>query len=109
MGSSLACAAQMAMQAGVDALLVALADMPLVPLCHFENLRERADSYSLRASHNGISPTPPALFGKDHFDRLASADGDEGARKLIRRADFIDCPARLLVDIDDPETLASLS
>lgn len=109
MGSSLALAAELARKAEVSALLVALADMPLVPPSHFESLMERARPHTLRASHNGTSATPPALFGMEHFDRLTQAKGDEGARKLIRRADFFDCPSRLLVDIDDPETLASLT
>ena len=108
MGSSVALAARNAQAAGMTALIIALADMPLVPESHFANLMDRAGRFSIRASHNGETATPPALFGSEHFRWLAEAKGDAGARKLLHRADFIDCPAQLLVDIDDPETLARL-
>lgn len=106
MGSSVALAAKLARDAGVTALLVALADMPLVPATHFADLLEQAEPDALVASHNGTSPTPPALFGSSHFAQLGQATGDTGARALLAGADTLSCDPAWLVDIDDPAALA---
>ncbi|WP_435416878.1 NTP transferase domain-containing protein [Parerythrobacter aurantius] len=108
-GSSVAVAARLARQAGVAALLVALADMPLVPASHFADLLEQAAPDALLASHNGVSPTPPALFGSTFFDELAQASGDAGARGLLAGAAIVPCDPDVLVDIDDRETLRRLA
>lgn len=106
MGTSVALAARLAIEAGATALLIALADMPLVPAVQFADLLERAAPDVLAASHNGVVPTPPAIFGSAHFDVLSLARGDLGARKLLRRAETLACDPGLLVDIDDPESFA---
>lgn len=108
-GSSVAMAARLAQQAGVAALLIALADMPLVPASHFADLLEQAAPNASLASHNGLSPTPPALFGSTFLDELALASGDAGARGLLAGAAIVPCDPALLVDIDDPETLRRLA
>ena len=109
MGSSVALAARLAQEAKARALLIVLADMPLVTALHFSNLIERAAPDALYASHTGTAPTPPAMFGSDHFAALQEASGDQGARALLRRAGTVPCDAAHLIDIDDPETLARLS
>lgn len=106
MGSSVALAARLANEAGASALVIALADMPLVPASHFADLLEHVAADVLIASHNGAAPTPPAIFGSVHFGVLSCSRGDEGARHLLRQAATLDCDAGLLVDIDDPATLA---
>lgn len=109
MGSSVALAAKLAQGAGLTALLIALADMPLVPAEHFAGLLECAAPDALLASHNGVSPTPPAILGRNYLGQLAEAGGDTGARDLLLGAATLPCDARLLVDIDDPATLARYS
>ncbi|UIP07648.1 nucleotidyltransferase family protein [Erythrobacter sp. SDW2] len=109
MGSSVALAAKLAQDAGVTALLIALADMPLVPASHFADLLEHARPDALVTSHNGTSPTPPALFGSAHFPQLKEATGDTGARALVSGAEALTCESEWLVDIDDPSALARYS
>lgn len=109
MGSSVALAAKLARESGVTALLIALADMPLVPASHFGDLMDHADTDALVASHNGTSPTPPALFGSTHFARLMEAIGDTGARGLLAGAETLPCDPAWLIDIDDPAALARYS
>lgn len=109
MGSSVALAARLAQEAGVTALLIALADMPLVPAAHFAALLECAGPDTLTASHNGASPTPPAIFGSHHFGQLMQASGDTGARLLLAGAETLSCDPAWLLDIDDPSALARTS
>lgn len=109
MGSSVALAARLAQEVGVTALLIALADMPLVPAAHFAGLLGQALPDALVASHNGVSPTPPAIFGSDHFGQLMLASGDTGARRLLAGAATLPCDPAWLVDIDDPSALARTS
>jgi len=112
MGQSLALAARLARAAGADALLVALADMPIVPANHFAALLARAASagpQAILASQAGSHRSPPALFGRDQFGELAEAAGDHGARHLLARAEPVDCPPDWLSDIDEPADLARLA
>lgn len=111
MGTSVAVAARLARRAGADALLIALADMPLVTREHYLALIEngqKGGAQAVFASSNGQVNMPPALFGCDHFDALCELSGDQGARALLRDAQAIDCPPEWLVDIDTPEALAAL-
>ena len=106
MGTSVARAAMLAEQAKFDALLIALADMPLVPREHFSALVERgAAGSALVASNCGGANMPPALIGKQHFSTLADLYGDQGARALLSQAETIHCPPEWLIDIDTPEDL----
>lgn len=106
MGTSVALAAEAAMGASLDALLIALADMPLVPRSHFEALiqnHSRADDITLSAT--GEARMPPAIFGSGHFQTLAHSIGDEGARALLNQGTVVDCPRSWLKDIDKFEDL----
>lgn len=112
MSTSVAMAAGLAQEAGADALLIALADMPLVPTSHFRQLAD----YALQAGENAIFVSafgeqrlPPASFGKGRFDVLAASKGDQGARQLLVDGSIVTCPAGWLADIDDAATLARLS
>ena len=105
LGTSVALAARLAEEAGVGALLVALADMPFVPAQHFAQLMGLASPGALVASHNGMAPTPPALFGREHIATMQDLSGDAGARDLLRDADELSCDPAWLIDIDTPESL----
>lgn len=92
-----------------DAILVALADMPLVTAGLIERLLAAADgAAAIVASHDGERPQPPALFGAAHFAALLEASGDQGARDLIRTGRFVHADPRELIDVDTPADLEAL-
>jgi molybdenum cofactor cytidylyltransferase len=98
-----------AREAGVEAVLVALADMPRLTVAHIYRLFDRADGpATIVASSDGTNPMPPALFGRDRFDDLLALTGDEGARALIRRGHHVVASPAELVDVDTREHLAEL-
>ncbi len=108
MGTSVALAATLARDAQVDALLIALADMPLVPAEHYLALVARAaerGATALVASAAGCVRSPPAVFGRDHLIALAAIRGDVGARAMLGQAELIACAPELLIDIDDQQAL----
>jgi len=98
-----------AREGGADAVLIALADMPLVPLDHYSRMIQRYQGPdSLIASSNGQDPMPPALFGRSWFERLETLQGDRGARALLRRADLVTASASELLDVDTPSQLRQI-
>ena len=103
MGTSVALAATLASEAGCDALLIALADMPVVPRSHFEALI--ASDADIATSAKDGARLPPVLFGKQHFEALSQLSGDRGARDLLARGQIVDCPREWLIDIDTPQDL----
>lgn len=109
MGSSVALAARLALEAQADGLLIALADMPLVPADHYRALIARAAALGpaaiVASSADGLRQ-PPALFGRDHLAALASLTGDAGARALLHQAEPVTCAPDLLIDIDDKQALS---
>jgi molybdenum cofactor cytidylyltransferase len=92
----------------LDACLIALADMPMVPSGHFQALVEAADAGpdSLVATNLEGRGQVPALFGRSHFDALQALEGDRGAAGLLRGARKVDCDPSLLVDFDRPGDFA---
>ncbi len=110
MGTSVALAAKTAKDAELDGLLIALADMPLVPASHFKALIDEWDaSEPITVSAICETPMPPALFGSKLFKDLEAASGDQGARVLIGQGLTVPCPPEWLADIDTPEALKALS
>lgn len=105
MGTSVALAARLAIEAKAERLLIALADMPFVPSEHFRDLIEAESATSLTVSQLGKVHMPPAVFGSDYFDNLASLEGDKGAREILSEGTVIDCPPDWLRDIDTPDDL----
>lgn len=106
MGSSVACAAQLAVKAEWDALLIALADMPFVPSEHFIALIKAArGTRKMVASIAEGAAMPPAIIGRGRLARLADLRGDAGARGMLRQAELIECPPDWLKDIDTPDDL----
>ena len=106
MGTSVALAASQAICVQADALLICLADMPLVPLGHFASLVQAVcaeDRSGIVSSFDGQSRSPPAVFAKEHFTALAGLSGNNGARELIAGGAVIECSAEALLDIDTPQ------
>lgn len=89
----------------VDAVVIALGDMPAVAPASVRALvrayRAGAGS-ALAAAHEGVRGNP-VLFDRRHFDRLAAVDGDRGGRAVLR-----DTPDAALVETGDPGVLADV-
>ena len=82
-------------------MLIALADMPFVPLAHFEALLAGFDGQCIGSRVAGVA-MPPALFGPALLGALCRLDGDSGARELLGGCSSIDLPAECALDIDLP-------
>ncbi len=102
---SLALGVAAAEACGVKAVLIALADMPLVPLAHIRAMIAAFDGDRLASLGPG-SPTPPALFGAHHFAALCMLEGDRGAGALLRDAPALPLAADVALDVDRPVDLA---
>ena len=84
-----------------ERVLICLADMPLVPRSHIEELL-RAGGMShapVVASSSGIYRGPPALCSAKHL-RVLPLAGEGGARSLLSQADFVPMSAPAFADID---------
>jgi molybdenum cofactor cytidylyltransferase len=98
-----------ARRARPEAILIALADMPRVPVDHIAALLARFDAaHPIIASVAEGRPSPPALFAAALFDTLETLTGDQGARLLLRAATLVAAPAAALADVDTPGDLATL-
>lgn len=88
-----------AMSAGANGVLIALADMPFVPITHFQTLLARFDGHVIATRVAG-KVMPPAIFGDVMFPALRELTGDSGARLLLHGAPSIELPPELGLDID---------
>lgn len=102
---SLALGVAAAQAAGADAVLITLADMPLVPPSHIQAMLAAFDGDRL-ASQGPHSLMPPALFGVRHFAALSALTGDRGAGALLQGAPALPLPPRAALDVDRSEDLA---
>ena len=106
---SIALGVAAARAAGARAVLIALADMPLVTTGHVQRLLMRHEGdRSIVASGDGARRAPPALFGRAHFDALCHLDGDGGMRALLAGATIVPVTPGELADVDTPADLAAL-
>nr|WP_255630882.1 nucleotidyltransferase family protein [Novosphingobium sp. FKTRR1] len=103
---SLATGVAAARRVGAQAVLVALADMPLVPASHIAALVSAFDGDRIASRDTAGTPMPPALFGARHFAALEVLLGDRGAGALLRDAPFVTLPPGAEHDIDTPDDLA---
>ncbi|MDO7843314.1 nucleotidyltransferase family protein [Sphingomonas immobilis] len=109
MASSVRLGVKAAREAGCDAVLIALADMPRVTATQIYRLFDVSHGdETVAASSDGLSPKPPVLFGKAQFDLLEALEGDEGARKLVSGGRHVVTMADELVDVDTEEELEYL-
>lgn len=89
-------------------VLICLGDMPHVPQSHVIRICLAAqDIRSVVASTDGFACSPPAFFGRRHFDELLALRGDQGARALMSHGMLIETGSALLRDIDVPGDLES--
>ena len=96
-----------------DAVLVTLADQPLVDGAALRRLITAFDrKHRIVASAYDDTIGVPALFGREHFDDLVRLTGDRGAGSWLRaRQNEVTCVPlySAAFDIDRPSDLASLS
>lgn len=113
LGTSIAAAAR-ACRNVADAMIVMLADQPLISAGH---LRQLVAAWSgaadeIVASSYAGTRGPPALFPELAFEALSSLTGDEGARLLFQDARFSVKSVHFeaaAIDIDTPDDLDSLA
>lgn len=110
--SSIACGVR-AIAESADAVLMMMADLPLVTAEHLESLVEawQNSPQSIVASAFEETLGPPAVFPRRDFDALLKLKGDHGARRVIDanagRVLSIACEEAAF-DIDRPEDLAGI-
>jgi molybdenum cofactor cytidylyltransferase len=104
LGSSLALAARLAR--GKDALLILLADMPLVTPDYLRELASQTAPAATRypEGHAGV----PALLDRNLIAKAARLTGDRGAGPLLKEARLLDPPRGMLRDVDTAEDLAEV-
>lgn len=107
LGTSAALAARWA--AGSDALLIGLADMPLIST---RTLRRLAEARLPAAvAYAGGKPGAPACFPAALFPALEALSGDSGAAHVLRGlggVTQVEVPPEELRDVDRPEDLAAV-
>jgi CTP:molybdopterin cytidylyltransferase MocA len=109
LGSSLALSARTALGRGERALLVLLADMPLLDAGFLHKLARSAPPAATRYPDG--DPGVPALFGQAQLASLAELHGDRGAAALLNLMDglrLLEPPAGMLRDVDTPLDLAEV-
>jgi CTP:molybdopterin cytidylyltransferase MocA len=111
--SSLQCALRaLASQPGVRAVVVGLADQPLVGADAYRRLAAAFDdgarlAYATYAGQRGN----PVLIAREHWNEALELHGDEGARALFRRHGAVAVPCDgtgAPDDVDTPEDFAAL-
>ena len=108
LGTSARLAAEWA--AGSDALLILLADMPLISTGTLGKLVEAGGAAAVR--YPGDKPGAPACFPPELFPALRALTGDSGAAHVLRRLPdlkLVDPVAEELRDVDRPEDLADVA
>jgi len=113
LASSIACGVRSVADTA-DAILLLLADVPLITVEHLTNLVNTwaASPQSIVASQFENTLGPPVVFPKADFDALLQLRGDRGARSIIvankDRVQAIAC-AQAAFDIDRPEDLSGIN
>jgi molybdenum cofactor cytidylyltransferase len=89
----------------IEAVFIALADMPFVGLNHIQTMLDAYDDRPV-ASIFGRNPMPPALFPRSRWPNLMALEGDQGARSLLSEGHWIPGDLVCLSDIDTQEQLS---
>ena len=110
LSSSLAHAVQAADATNADALMILLADMPLVHAGHLRALIDAhaADPDIIVSSESKGKPMPPAIFPRSSWPQLLAERGDTGARALLRDAVRVPADPATMIDIDTVADLERL-
>jgi len=103
-----------AVPAGASAVVVLLADMPLVTSRMIAEVveRHRGDGAALVVSTYGDVVAPPMLYHRSLFPELGALDGDGCGKRVYKRhreaAIAVPQPADALADLDQPGDYARL-
>jgi molybdenum cofactor cytidylyltransferase len=112
LSQSVALAAQAALDSSAEAMLICLADMPLVTPNHLAKLVQSYETTgrvrAVASANDGIA-MPPALFPKALWPDLATAEVDQGGRALLGSALLVDGDATMLADVDTRDALSQMS
>ena len=106
LGSSLSLAAREALKRGAEALLILLADMPLVSPEFLRQLAAAAPPAATRQPDGRAGV--PALLDRPLLEKAAMLIGDRGAGPLLSGATLLDPPLGTLRDVDTAEDLAEV-
>jgi molybdenum cofactor cytidylyltransferase len=112
MASSIACGTR-AIQPVADAVMILLADQPLITADHLLSMEQawRASPSSIIATEFDQIAGPPVIFPATYFAALSALSGDAGARVVMQNNSdsVIKIPfADAAMDIDTPEDLQRL-
>ena len=110
LGTSASAAARWAIDREADALLLMLADMPLVSPATLRSLVE--GNLPSAAAYPGGKPGVPACFPAAMLPKLAGLGGEEGAAALLRGRSgvrLVEVSPEELRDVDRPEDLADVA
>lgn len=105
---SIALGVRKASDLGSRAVMIVLADMPLVPEAHFMALAENFDGDRI-ATLVGDTVMPPAIIAAAHYPYLLALEGDRGAGRLLINAPAVGLAPDLAIDIDRAEDLARVA
>jgi CTP:molybdopterin cytidylyltransferase MocA len=91
-------------------VLLLTCDQPLIEVRHLRALLQAPSPTGITAALYNDRPGVPAVFDRQYFPALAQANGDQGARSLLRggTATTIAMPEAAL-DIDTPDDLSRLT
>ncbi|MBI1359551.1 MAG: NTP transferase domain-containing protein [Alphaproteobacteria bacterium] len=110
MGHSIALGVQVALQFQPEAIVVCVADMPLIESSVIEGVIGALggpEGANIVHSGNRDATSPPTAFDDTCFGALRQLEGDEGARHIMRQARFktigLNVPEPLLADVDTRE------
>jgi CTP:molybdopterin cytidylyltransferase MocA len=106
MGSSLAAGVVALLERApdLDAVLVMLADQPMVTVDLLAAMSARLSDSGIVLCDHGEATGPPALFAKQHFDELKALRGDRGAKAVAANHHALLVSfAGAAWDIDSPE------
>lgn len=94
---------------GIEAVVIALADMPCVTAAQIYRLFDAQHGLdTVVASSDGLRPRPPVLFGSGRFDALEQLQGDAGARDMILAGRHVVASEEELADVDTRAKLEEL-
>ena len=100
-------------RARADAILILLADQPLITERHLKTLIEQwsgAENEIVVSCFDATSG-PPILFPSGAFDALSRLTGDQGAKSVLTNGDFVVRSVKnpaAGVDVDTPDSLREL-
>ncbi len=100
-------------RASADAILMLLADQPLITAEHLKTLIEQwsGAENEIVASCFDATSGPPTLFPSGAFDVLSRLTGDQGAKSVLTNGDFVVRSVKIPAagaDVDTPDSLREL-